>query len=128
MRYPAVLMTSSLPVCQNKESSMPFNLVGLFNVSTYWNLCCYCWIVDRCLSFFTFGRLCCLSFFDLRILIWRRSLVFTGSSGFLHQLNWQPRYSWNIVESGVKHHKTNLITRLVSSYSSCTAHLSTFFL
>ena len=26
---------------------------------------------------------------------------------FLHQLNWPPRYNWNIVESGVKHHKTN---------------------
>ena len=25
-------------------------------------------------------------------------------SGFLHQYNWQARYSWNIVESGVKHH------------------------
>jgi hypothetical protein len=25
-------------------------------------------------------------------------------SGFLHQLNWPPRYNWNIVESGVKHH------------------------
>jgi hypothetical protein len=24
--------------------------------------------------------------------------------GFLHQQNWPPRYSWNIVESGVKHH------------------------
>jgi hypothetical protein len=22
-------------------------------------------------------------------------------SGFLHQLNWLPRYNWNIVESGV---------------------------
>ena len=27
---------------------------------------------------------------------------------FLHQLNWPPRYFWNIVESGVKHHKLNL--------------------
>ena len=26
---------------------------------------------------------------------------------FLHQLNLPPRYNWNIVESGVKHHKTN---------------------
>ena len=29
--------------------------------------------------------------------------------GFLQQQNWQPRYNWNIVESGVKHHKPNLI-------------------
>jgi hypothetical protein len=33
-----------------------------------------------------------------------RSVVF---SGFLHQLNWPPRYNWNIVESGIKHHKPN---------------------
>ena len=26
---------------------------------------------------------------------------------FLHQLNLPPRYNWNIVESGFKHHKTN---------------------
>jgi hypothetical protein len=26
--------------------------------------------------------------------------------GFLHQFYWLPRYSWNIVESGVKHHNT----------------------
>ena len=36
-----------------------------------------------------------------------RFLVFSGYSGFLHQWNWQPRYNWNIVESGVEHHKTN---------------------
>ena len=34
-----------------------------------------------------------------------RSVVFSWYSGFLHQLNWLPRYSWNIVQSGVKHHK-----------------------
>jgi hypothetical protein len=32
------------------------------------------------------------------------SVVFHGYSGFLHQWNWMPRYNWNIVESGVKHH------------------------
>ena len=32
---------------------------------------------------------------------------FSGYSGFLHQLNCPPRYNWNIVESGVKHHKQN---------------------
>ena len=35
-----------------------------------------------------------------------RSVVFSGYSGFLHQQHWPPRYNWNIVESGVKHHKT----------------------
>jgi hypothetical protein len=30
---------------------------------------------------------------------------FSRSSGFLHQSNWPSRYNWNIVESGVKHHK-----------------------
>jgi hypothetical protein len=39
-----------------------------------------------------------------------RLVVFFGSSGFLHQYNWPPRYSWNIVESGVKHHQTNIYT------------------
>jgi hypothetical protein len=37
----------------------------------------------------------------------KRSVVFFGSSSFLHQKNWPPRYNWNIVESGVKHHQTN---------------------
>ena len=26
----------------------------------------------------------------------------------LHQYNWPPRYNWNIVESGVQHHQTNI--------------------
>ena len=29
-------------------------------------------------------------------------VVLSGYSGFLHQLNWSPWYSWNIVESGIK--------------------------
>ena len=33
-----------------------------------------------------------------------RSVVFSGYSGFLPQLNWPPGYNWNIVESGIKHH------------------------
>ena len=33
-----------------------------------------------------------------------RSMVFSVYSGFLHQWNWLPRYSWNIVGSGVKHY------------------------
>jgi len=32
------------------------------------------------------------------------SMIF---SGFLHQYNWPPRYNWNIVEGGVKHHYFN---------------------
>ena len=41
-----------------------------------------------------------------------RSVVVSGSSGFLHQYNWPPRYNWNIVENGIKYHKPNpTITR-----------------
>jgi hypothetical protein len=45
---------------------------------------------------------------------WRdRSVVFSGYSGFLHQLNWLP---WYIVESGIKHHKPiqSVPTKVVS--------------
>jgi hypothetical protein len=31
-------------------------------------------------------------------------MVFSRYSGFIHHLNWLPRYKWNIVESGIKHH------------------------
>ena len=44
-------------------------------------------------------------------------LVFSGYSGFLHQQNWLPRYNWNIVESGVKHHKPAINHRLYSYYT-----------
>ena len=38
-----------------------------------------------------------------------RSVVFSGSSGFLHQYNWPPWYNWNIGESDFKHqHHTPL--------------------
>jgi hypothetical protein len=36
-----------------------------------------------------------------------RSVVFSGYSGILHQLNWPPWYHWNIVDSGTKHHNPN---------------------
>ena len=36
-----------------------------------------------------------------------RWVVFSRYSNFLHQLNRPPRYSWNMVESGVKHHNLN---------------------
>jgi len=31
----------------------------------------------------------------------------TTFSSFLHQWNWQPRYNWNIVDNGIKHHNPN---------------------
>ena len=35
---------------------------------------------------------------------------------FLHQQIWPPRYNWNIIESGVKHHNPNhVITTVVES-------------
>ena len=37
-------------------------------------------------------------------------------SGFFRQQNWQPLYDWNIVESGVKHHKNKDQTALVKIY------------
>ena len=39
---------------------------------------------------------------------WDRLVVLSWYSGFLHQENWLPRNNWNIFESGIKHHKTNL--------------------
>jgi hypothetical protein len=36
-----------------------------------------------------------------------RSVVYSGYFAFLHQENCPPRYNWNIVESGVKHHHPN---------------------
>ena len=50
-----------------------------------------------------------------------RSVVLSGYSGFLHQKNWLPRHSWNIVESDVKHHnppppKKNQTLGVISCY------------
>ena len=36
-----------------------------------------------------------------------RSVVFFWYFGFLHQNNWLPLYSWNIVESGIEYHNPN---------------------
>ena len=61
-----------------------------------------------------------------------RSVVFSGYSGFLHQKNWPPRYNWNIVESGVKHHtwllmkKPNLIFYLSLYWESVQSLFFTF--
>ena len=41
-----------------------------------------------------------------------RSALFSGYSGFLHQKNWPPRYSWNSVESGAKHYKQTVISNV----------------
>ena len=42
-------------------------------------------------------------------------VVFSCYSGFLHQWNWPPRYSWNIVESGMKRHSPIMWTYTMSS-------------
>ena len=57
---------------------------------------------------------CCRSVYIAKSTSWSvlcdRSVVFSGYSGFLHQLNWLPTYSWNIVESGIKHQNPNPYT------------------
>ena len=45
------------------------------------------------------------------------SMVFSGYASFIHQFNWLPRYNWNIIESGVKHHKLNQTT--LNTYVTC---------
>jgi len=39
--------------------------------------------------------------------LWQVGVFYSGSSGFLDQYNLPQRYSWNIVERGVKHHHAN---------------------
>jgi hypothetical protein len=51
-----------------------------------------------------------------------RSVVFSRYSDFFHQLNWPPQYSWNIVESGIKH----LNPYHYSSYYSRTSLIYSF--
>ena len=50
----------------------------------------------------------------------RQVCGFSGYSDFLYQWKWRPRYSWNIVESGIKHHDPNPQTSFsrVSNYSN----------
>jgi hypothetical protein len=57
------------------------------------------------------GEVCNIMWYNLSVTC-DRSVVFSGSSGFLHQYNWPPRYNWNIVESGIKHKQTNKATVL----------------
>jgi hypothetical protein len=48
--------------------------------------------------------------------IW--TLTFFLYSGFLHKKSWPPRYSWNIVESGVKHHNSfEILTKYRCTYT-----------
>ena len=37
----------------------------------------------------------------------RLVVFFPGTQVFYPPINWMPRYNWNIVESGIKHHKPN---------------------
>ena len=56
-----------------------------------------------------------------------RSVVFSGNSGFLHQYNWPPWYSWNIVESGVNTINLNLhfiVTAMTWLYFNSDWYLS----
>jgi len=39
----------------------------------------------------------------------------SGSSSFLHQQHWPPRYNWNIIESGVKHYNLNPSLKICES-------------
>ena len=55
------------------------------------------------------------------VLTCRRSVIFSGCSGFLHQWNWRPGYNWNIVESGVKHHRPNRHNKAFLVPDSCRA-------
>jgi hypothetical protein len=54
-----------------------------------------------------------------------RSVVFSASSGFLHQQNWSPRHNWNIVERGVKHHNPN--PNVISEFSYGFTNIYYFF-
>ena len=56
-----------------------------------------------------------------------RSVVFRGYSGFLHQYIWPPWYSWNIVESGGKHHKPNQASFLSNRSHFCVLFQSPYF-
>ena len=47
-----------------------------------------------------------------------RSVVCSGYSFFLHQLNWLPQYGWSIVESGTKHHNPKPIFSGWSQYQN----------
>ena len=51
-----------------------------------------------------------------------RSVVSFGYSVFLHQQNWPPRYNWNIVESGIKHHSMTVHTDITRT--SCSIYIN----
>ena len=57
-----------------------------------------------------------------------RSVLFSGYSGFLHQYNRLPRYNWNIVESGVKHHSPSLSYKIVQNlFSICYTDINQLY-
>ena len=48
-----------------------------------------------------------------------RYVVFSGYSGFLHQLKWPPWYKWYIAEGGVRHYNSNpQIIHISTDYST----------
>ena len=55
-----------------------------------------------------------------------RSVVFSMYYSFMHQSIWPPRYSWIIVESGIKHHKPAYIWKLKKSTHSSSTSVYTF--
>jgi hypothetical protein len=108
----------SLPLSNNHNSNYTFstNISILRNYyiqinslrgeqSWYWSYgsCIYNYLCNQCLSPLTLWvrsgqgvQHYVIKFVnDLR-----RLVVFSGTSGFLHQYNWPPRYNWTIVENG----------------------------
>ena len=68
-----------------------------------------CFKINDTHKYFIYTKSYCLK----KIVTYDRSVVFSGYSGFLNQSNWPPRYYWNIVESGVKHHIITLILKTI---------------
>ena len=74
------------------------------------------YLCNQCLSPVTWVRTlfmarctrCNIMWYSLSVTC-NRSMVFSGYFGFLHQKNWLPRYNWNFVENGVKHHQPNIL-------------------
>ena len=52
---------------------------------------------------------------------WNLSVTYDRYSGFLHQLKWPPRYNWNIVENGLRHHNPNPVF-VTGTYAYHTIH------
>jgi hypothetical protein len=72
----------------------------------------YNYLFNQCLSPLTWVRIPLLARCTQYNIMWLslsvtcdRSVAFYGYSGFIHQESWPLGYDWNIVQSGVKHHK-----------------------